>query len=964
MNAVEFLRAVWPAKGLYCVVIQTPGDTRPINKHYGFDAPEKAAAFALQNTIDPVKTVYYAVHTLKGRVTHTLEDGKTYERVKRTADNMLGAQCFYVDVDCGWDATKNCWKDYKNRTEGREGLIAFLETTGLPVPLVVGSGNGLHIYWLLTEMVSSEVWAKYAEILKRLAQHLRFHVDPSCTADVTRVLRPVGTFHRKDPANPRKVKVLGSAPQRVTPEQFFALLEAAAAQLPSEEVREAAELPEAERPTPMAVAKACPTFQKLVVDAPKATGLQWMNTNMIAIHTTGGAAMAHKLASSHPTYNKKETQAKLDRLFDRNIGPPTCGKLQELYGKESPCPKCTFYGSPMSSPVVFARRLPAALPAELPQPLPPYFRTSRGVEFKPPAPPDALVQPPNQVICDYDLYPIMLVDEAINETKGMLWTAVIPHKGGLSFRLPADCYADENRLISALAHRGVFVDKRHAKTLGGYMSHYIKQLQQHQKEHEQHDTFGWTLDHKQFLHGTSMFTAHAPPRPAVLSPNLGNVVQTMGKAGTIAGQVKAMTFYEDRSYVVQQFITGSSLGATLFFMTDLYGVICNVTGPSGASKSTALYSGLGFWGRGDKFALGGTEDDATANGRAGRIRMLANLPCGVDEITLMAADQVRRMAMSITQPTVAKVKQGRNGFEKPIPDALKSTAMICTSNTSAHQLLAVGNQAGSAGSMRVLELNAKRNSLHTKQQAEAFWRACLENHGHIGPVFIQYVLDHQDEVRAELTQLRAELDRRANVQQEERFWAAMICVTVMALKIAKRLGLLNYDTDYMMEWAADELLPANRRIVGMSYAEPVDILQTYIEHITNNMLVVEEDRSGPKGSRGHSVWLVTRKPLGGGLKARLEQGTGNLYLSPEPMRDWCDQRKIVFDAVLQQLVHKGVIEREKMKLGRYVAEYELAQRWNLRVNLNHELMAGSAPIEVGGKVVHLYPAKTEVASST
>lgn len=959
MNAVEFLRTVWPVKGPFCIargpfVMADTG--RPYFKHAGFETREEAAAFSTRHAMQD--NLFFATHALKGFVEETGKDGKTYKRAKRTHANMRGAVVFHGDLDCGPD------KPYANKTVAGADLARFIAVTGLPWPLVVCSGKGLHIYWLLEDEIESQQWRVYAETIKALAAHHELHLDPAATADMARILRVVGTFNRKDPSNPIKVKVLpgpGGQPARKTPNAtFLALLATAAQVLPDQDVAETVRMAPSELPKPSDLGKVCPTFVRMVKEAPTARGVVWMNTNLLSLHTTGGAAMAHKLASQHPDYKRDETQGKLDRLLDRKMGPPTCGTLQGLYPDDSPCLKCPNFGRPKSSPVVFARRLPSDdLPEDLPPPQQPYARTKRGIEFLPPINPATGLQPPAQVICPFDLYPTQVVDEAWAETKGVSWTAVLPLRGRVEFRLPADIYTDETTLISLLAHKGVTVDKAKAKHLGGYVSHYIRLLQAHRAEQVQHESVGWTPPRDEFIWGALALTATGE-KPAVLSPMLANVAAHLHAKGTLAGQIRALQFYDHVAYIRQRFMILVSLGAPLLYMTDHFGVIVNLSGPSGASKTTCLHAAAGIWGRGEKLTIGGTDDDATANGRAGRVRIMANLPVCVDEITLMPADQLKRMAMSVTQATSDKIRHKRDGTERHIPDTAKSTVMLCTSNNSAHALMAMNNQAGNAGSYRVMEITCPRLSVHTKTEADDFVRQLRANYGWLGPAFIRYVMQNMDAVRAMVVKAQAEVDKRGAVTQEERFWAAAIVVAVVAARICRKLDLLSWDAEELLAWACEVYLPMTRRVVHDSYADPIDVLHHYIESVANNMLVVEQTNDGM--GRGKLIWVATRKPQGA-LKARLETSTGALYLAPQPLRDYCDQRKLVYDTVVAELVGKRVLAKERMKLSRNIADYESGLVWNLRVDLTHELMAGHPPITVDDKVVHLYPgagAKTTV----
>lgn len=946
MNAVEFLRTIWPASGPYCLV------TGPfLNKktglvtsywHHPFTRIEDAAAFATSKSVST--NVYHANHAFK-ELGFREYGGTQFPTIKREQANARCARCFYFDIDCGKDKDGK-WKPYKTREEGFQALKNFLKVTGLPKPMVVNSGNGWHCYWLLVDEIDSITWTVHANVIKALMAYHQFMVDTAVTADSARVLRVIGTYNRKDPANPIKVKLHLPQAERIRNDEFLEILARAAVDLPAAGSTERTFEP-AEKPAPMDVAKECPSFIRMVDEAKNGRGVVWMALNNLSLHTTGGAALAHKLAKDHPTYNRDETQAKLDRLIEQNFGPMTCAKIEALYPENSPCLDCQHYGTPGSSPIVFARRRPKTeLPAELPPPQPPYARTKRGIEYQPPQ--GALpTQPPPIVICPYDLYPIMIVDQERDATKGVTWVAELPFRGKIEFQLPIAIYNDERTLIELMANQGVVIDKRHAKNVGGYVSHYIKLLQAHAAEHVQFETFGWPKDKSCFVAGENAITKDGF-KPAVLAPGLANMAAHMKSGGTLAGQIKTLEFYAHPDYVRQQFLIVASLGAPLMVFTDLFGVIINASGESGASKSTALYAAASLWGRGERYAMSAGETESTANGQANRIRILANCPICLDEITLMSPERIKALAMSITQPETDKLRLTMKGRERLMPDTLKSSVMICTSNNSPHALLSINSAAGAAGSMRVYDMPCPRLGRHTKTQADQFIRDMRQHYGWIGPAVMLYVVQNMAAVEREVHALMAYVDRVGEIQPSERYWAAAIVEAVMGARLARRLDMLPYDPDYILNWSLTVQLPLMRKAVRSAYQSPIDILHNYIGHIQNNILSVYQ--SDPKYN---TIWVPERKIMGA-LKGRLETINGTLYLATHFFREYCDERKLPVEATINVLVERGVVTRDRIDLSRYISEYTGGQVHVLKVDLTHEMMAGKAPI--GDKVIQ-FPGK-------
>ena len=101
---------------------------------------------------------------------------------------------------------------YANRAEAKEWFETFCSTTGLPMPnLWVSSGYGLHLYWIVEDAITPDVWRPYAGAFKAMLLANGAKADLGCTTDSARVLRPPETYNFKVPANPQPVELLHEA---------------------------------------------------------------------------------------------------------------------------------------------------------------------------------------------------------------------------------------------------------------------------------------------------------------------------------------------------------------------------------------------------------------------------------------------------------------------------------------------------------------------------------------------------------------------------------------------------------------------------------------------------------------------------------------------------------------------------------------------------------------------------------
>src|SRR5262249_19584917 len=127
---------------------------------------------------------------------HACASFKTPANRKQT--NVLQLAILWADVDAGPG------KPYPDQKSALLALAYFCELLGLPLPVVVSSGFGLHIYWTLLESLSPEEWKIYANGFQQLCDQHNFHVDRVRTCDTSSILRTPGTHNRKGDAS-RKV---------------------------------------------------------------------------------------------------------------------------------------------------------------------------------------------------------------------------------------------------------------------------------------------------------------------------------------------------------------------------------------------------------------------------------------------------------------------------------------------------------------------------------------------------------------------------------------------------------------------------------------------------------------------------------------------------------------------------------------------------------------------------------------
>ena len=181
MNMLEFLQQVLPAEGFYVTTVINPDGRRQ-----GFFKSVDELAQVCERLDKTNNNTYFAISAFK-------------QKGNRKQDNVRATKVVAIDIDCGGNKPYPSWK------EGLVALGKFVSDLKLPKPMIVHSGNGLHVYWVLDEELPPEQWKPLAEAMKQAAIQKEFKIDAGLTANSALVLRPVGTHN---PKNGNEVKVL------------------------------------------------------------------------------------------------------------------------------------------------------------------------------------------------------------------------------------------------------------------------------------------------------------------------------------------------------------------------------------------------------------------------------------------------------------------------------------------------------------------------------------------------------------------------------------------------------------------------------------------------------------------------------------------------------------------------------------------------------------------------------------
>lgn len=932
ISPAKFLRSVWPDDGHYVIATpyKVPGTDISVYAQKVFDTISEAASYAVRQSHTDV---YFAVHTVKERRVWNPEKpnkktGETGAYEIRTHSNMYQARAFFFDLDVGPDPKK-----FASQFEALSELKKFCKAHALPRPTLVSSGGGVHAYWVVGEAIPSQEWRSIAQSLKDVAVAYGLKIDPSRTTDVSSVLRVAGTQnHKGGQTRPvmllqegvvtprhkfeqlvRDAAIRQGTPQPKAPTLFGAAVPDGAALFGKSNTEHDSDI-EFDPVSLKAVAKTCAQVKRLILAKGDVSEPEWYYGLLNVVRfVENGDKLIHKVSEGHPDYSPTETDEKAAQLASKSLGPTTCETMAQHCGPAL-CKRCPYFGR-VRSPLVAARMndhapAPIALPpiaddvsdtVSLPDPPEPFIRLKSGGLARKIETADGTTM--DVKFLDYDLYPLRRLSDENLASELQVWRAVLPRSGAIDFTIEADALYDRRKFVVTIANAAVYPDPNHVQNLQEYMVAYIRQLQKVADASVQSKHLGWTPEFDAFVLPEKVFTSDGGTRIASLSKAAESGVHMIHKKGTLEKQVDLLEFYNHDPYLPNQFMVCSALASMIFYASGNYGAIVNASGDSGASKSTTLYAAGSLWGQPEMYVMDGTQTGSSLKGRMMRLSVMANLPVCIDEITHMSSFDASAMVMGVTQPGGGPGFLNRDRSFRSEQDGYRASIALTTANSSLHDALSLNNSAGTAGSMRVLEMRFKQQKVHEKFEADEFLLGIKANYGHIGELFARYVVDNREAVEADVRAMSRAVDARGKIEPKERYWSSAIACTVIAAKIANHIGVLKYNPERLLDWSINTLLPNMRNVVHNEYTTPIGVLADYMERINGNILITERTQFGAR------VDIRTVREPRGELSAHYDKTSGTMYVLKQPFKEYCQRIGWSQSRIMSELSNAEMNER-------------------------------------------------------
>ncbi len=337
-----FLMKQMPKTGYKCVFVKRKDKHGAETTHHFWPKTRKGAIRFGLGRISKKEQVYIAQSSFKEKGT---------EFSGRTQANAAFIKNFFMDIDCG------IGKPFATQADGKAALVSFCTKTGLPIPAIVNSGNGLYAHWIFPHDVPVADWTMVAKKLQKL---VRFH-EPGLDADnlipdSARVLRPVGATHRKDPGNPKTVTLVQDC-KSIKFGTLAELIDKAIAALPAlpavpavpsphKAVAKSSNAAANSASSAIRIADKCSVIGHFRDSGGNLPEPAWHASTVLLVHCLESPGIIHDWSSGHPDYSREQTDAKIAQC---TTPPTTCSHFAGLC--PDICSSCEHHGK-IKSPIV------------------------------------------------------------------------------------------------------------------------------------------------------------------------------------------------------------------------------------------------------------------------------------------------------------------------------------------------------------------------------------------------------------------------------------------------------------------------------------------------------------------------------------------------------------------------------------------------------------------------------------
>lgn len=857
----------------------------------------------------------------------------------RTQENALAAKAFWLDIDVRPD------KGYPTMAEAGRAVVALCKALNVPLPMVVDSGSGMHLYFLLDAEVEAARWVETATLLKRATNAMDLRADPTRTADISSVLRTIDTTNHKW----GKPVTLVQSATPITYESFHAAVTSylerngvsttvSVARSKSGGVNSDLDYdPEYQPSSAHLIADQCKQLGHIRAQRGNVGYQLWWNGIGVLKHTIEGDALIHEWSAGHPQYTHKETQSKIEEW---SHGPTTCQRFRD--DNPAGCEGCSFK---VTSPIQLGEVAPATAPAVQQvdlfggpvQALPAVPATDDAIPALPDSPrfgerfflsaknlKHKVVEKTEDGKAAVTHYEVFCATPfwGISYYKTTAGYAVrfkarveknTPTKGSwvetAEFDITcAAISAGGSKVHEELGRHMVAARPAQKKAMEMYLHSWMEELKQQADEILRYAQYGWQAD-RSFLMGPKLYRPDGSVLDVVLAPETtGKYQNVYVERGVLDEWVRTVNLvynYPDQEQY--QFIVAAGFGAPLMGMFPGDNcLIINMLSPTGGlGKTTNAKVALSIYG--NPSMLNNNKGSSTPKAIKELTTIARHLPVMVDEITPTDAKAASALLYDFSSgaPAQALTQSGQLRRSDMQP---WGTFMFTSSNKSLIDTLITAQPGSDAELLRMFEYYVRPVSQLGKSQADTLFPTMFRDHfGLAGPVFLRHVVQNYDAVYKLVQAAQHDIDARCSLTVRDRFLSTGLACVLAGVAIAVQLGLVGFNVGRLRDWMVAQVRQMANKI-GATVRTEAEAFGQMLNELAEGFLI--SDVLGDARSGSCTIEQRPRGPVIG----RVVRFTNEAWLDVNAARKWCIENRVDFATMQAQLRKQGLITNSLVRV--------------------------------------------------
>lgn len=899
MDTATFLNKVLAKTGNYVLTIAKP---KKVYYNRMYDSFDKLLR-AIEQLDRTDQTVYYAVGTFENNV--VWDSDKQKDVVQRKQDQAAWFKTLAVDIDVGGDKHK-----YQDIKDAARAVLVACTNLGLPEPMLVRSGNGLHVYWPFTLEIRAIDWERLSMMLANALTSQGVDFDTTKIHDRSMVLRPVGTNHKKNPDEWKEVKCVQEGAVS-DPRDLVHLLSGfkegvAPRGTPRRSAISDAILNSNDNSTPVILdsLKGCKQIDVLRATAgredingePVLEPL-WRASLGIAKYCDDPKTAIIKLASGHPDFLIEDNLRKLESW--RGTGPTTCAYFEQVSPKA--CEGCKHKGK-ITSPAQLSQGAPDVVVGGQSIPFPKGYSHKNGW----------IVYRGKDDEEDIPVSPYLIVPKAQYTDVERNGTTVkleihYPVEGPVEVEIDHTALATDGKDFNNFLYgKQLWLPDGQTKRVRNYIVSYLKELKASMQTSFMYEHYGWQRDgsfltNDGLIGGKGNEDVHYIKLAAQLRDK-------MGQEGDFNKWIQGTQLFDHPDLKYHGFVFLLGLSGPLMVGSGVPALFVNMYSPdSGSGKTLTGSYALSAWGNPEKLFLTVRDTEAAIYKRLGT---MSSTGAYIDEITMIELDRLRSLAYALSEGR-EKIRGTRSMKELQDP-ATWNMPVLASSNQDLYSLLDM-RMTSEAEKMRILQFQLDRVPMFNKGGANIGYKIMhmlKHNYGHAGPHIAKSVMANggipwvKDTFAKHLESFSDTYG--LEFRGPERFiQAGFVCVDIIG-KLAEKEGIIKFDYRRQIENAV-QYYSTLRNDMDKTQLSSVDTINQYLlEHSDQIVLFRDYRDNNPR--------QIVLEPVPKSAVARLEtavddKGTfvgGNIILNRVEFRTWCRKNGIDSKHLVGRLNKDGV----------------------------------------------------------